>query len=32
MVGQYEKYLQTEIDKFESGIKGGKLSGYSFLI
>jgi Fic family protein len=31
MVGQYEKYLQTEIDKFENGIKGGKNS-YGFLI
>jgi Fic family protein len=32
MYGQYVKYLQTEINKFESGTKGGKNGGYGFLL
>ncbi len=32
MYAQYEKYLQTEIDKFENGLGTGKASVYGFLI
>lgn len=32
MYGQYEKYLKAEINKFESGTKGGKNNGYVFLL
>jgi hypothetical protein len=32
MYGQYVKYLQEEIDKYENGINDGRKSGYGFLI